>query len=465
MAIDVNALLLAGRCYGCLDPLIRRRVYAGLLCLTVRVDDPTATCNTPIDGCISCLSVHQLQFLQTQLLCTLAQIGDPTFVCDPPTVEPCLSCLDPAVQQTVITTLASQALTALDPTANTAPTAVLAAVSCLSCLSDQPLEARIAQLLVDLVTQVQPVSVPELLGRSDGRVTNAGLLAVQSAWWNQIVSVPPGPPTPTDPEVDDWADVRVPANGGTVSVATKAAVTVFMLAIKAAGIRTKIRRLNTYAGDQLAAAAVALIRDDLATGTPTGTSADVMANYVGGDYVENAGLTGNGNPGSDKSARTPQAFGLIPSANDVHYASWSNTASAGLTQFGVINTLDKQCITNLSNGGNVNAVLGDTTNPNFYATYADASNGKGLYLANRPSSAAVKGYRNGVLRATSVSTAGTLPTTLNYNATALNNNAVTQSANTRTWLGYSIGLGLTDADVTALYNAWATLQTSLGRVV
>src|SRR5688572_24188883 len=89
-----------------------------------------------------------------------------------------------------------------------------------------------------------------------------------------------------DPEVLDWVD-RVVANGGSVSQSTKDAANTFMVSIKAAGVRSKIYRLNLYAGTGFAACKTPLIKD-------IGDAVDTTVNFVSGDYSESTGLTGDG---------------------------------------------------------------------------------------------------------------------------------------------------------------------------
>src|SRR5437867_3785750 len=96
-----------------------------------------------------------------------------------------------------------------------------------------------------------------------------------------------------DSEVVDWI-ARVIANGGTVSTATKNATNTFMLSIKAVpGLRAKLLHLNLFAGDQVAAALVPLIKD-------IGSSVDTANLNGGGGYAESTGIyLGSGSGAGD----------------------------------------------------------------------------------------------------------------------------------------------------------------------
>ena len=83
--------------------------------------------------------------------------------------------------------------------------------------------------------------------------------AIGTAYGEDMTFTTPIAPC-SDSEVDDWA-TRIIANGGTVSADTLAAACEFMTAIKAAGLRSKMFRVNLFAGDQFAAALVPLIKD------------------------------------------------------------------------------------------------------------------------------------------------------------------------------------------------------------
>src|SRR6478736_153668 len=98
-----------------------------------------------------------------------------------------------------------------------------------------------------------------------------------------------------------WA-IAVLAAGGTYSVSTLAAVSNFCVSAKAASLWTKLNRVNLFCGDQLAAALVPLK-------VGGGSATDTNVNFVGGDYTEATGLTGNG---TTKYLRTGHVLTSLP---------------------------------------------------------------------------------------------------------------------------------------------------------
>ncbi|HEU4344040.1 MAG TPA: hypothetical protein VFU31_20995 [Candidatus Binatia bacterium] len=204
MPIDINALLLQGRCYGCLSPLDRRRVYAAILCEIVRTNDSEFDCDSLSDGCVACLQPVKQAFLQVQLLCLLNQVDDPTFDCDPATLlanDPCLACLDSSTLLTLITTMAANALLAENPAAETDPNVLLVDHPCLACLDGRFLETRISLLLAAWLEQFQAVNIAALVAQCDcvALAVPGGqkmpLLPLQALQWAPVSE---SPPTPVD---------------------------------------------------------------------------------------------------------------------------------------------------------------------------------------------------------------------------------------------------------------------------
>lgn len=473
MAIDVNAVLQAGRCYGCTDPLIRRRLFGAILCQIVRVDDPSFQCGNNLfaTGCVSCLPIERLWFLQTKLLCLLAQIGTPGLDCTPAALvadEPCVACGDPAVVQTLITTLASQALAGLDAAADLDPSAILGQAPCIACLSGQPLEVAITQLLVAWLTQTQPPDVPALVDDCSCLATavmNPPLIQ-QAVLISQMVTPPPV--GCSDEEVDGWV-TRAAANTGNVSAATAEAACQFMTAIKAvSGLRAKIKRLNLFAGDDythgigmfnFGAVQVPLIKD-------VGSLLDESLNSdtANSTYAENVGIRFNTGTGFNTNIDASVSF----TVNDFHYGIYSLEANAQVTNgTGGISAPDPAnhaAFMRINAAGTTLGVIGSFASANNYASGVDVS-GKGLYLMTRASAANVQLYREGVIFATSVNTAGALPTapTGSLVIMYLQNQGVPQDLMIKTVGGYTIGTGLTAADQLALYNAFRAFQVALGR--
>jgi hypothetical protein len=99
------------------------------------------------------------------------------------------------------------------------------------------------------------------------------------------------------PEANAWRTAVV-ANGGSVSASTMRAVSKFCADIDAAGIRDRFYRLNLFAGTGLNACLVPLYRGQSRTGTQYGNATDTNNNFVSGDYSEVVGLNANGSVGS-----------------------------------------------------------------------------------------------------------------------------------------------------------------------
>ncbi len=259
-----------------------------------------------------------------------------------------------------------------------------------------------------------------------------------------------------DPEVSDWV-TRVIANGGSVSASTQTAANTFMLALKAANIRTLILRLNLYAGTGLNAARTPFIKD-------YGPAVDVLTNFGAGNYSEATGLTGNGTTMYNDTGV------VLTDLNDhgpdsVSYALYSRAPSAAAA-------LDMGSFTSGSNFTYLSiADLGSTLfamqDSNNQASAADAV-GTGLYLGTRNSAVDMKIYRNGAQIATTA-TPGIGPVGINitriYVHAANNGNANAFSFSSMVCGGYMMGNKFSAAQALALYTPWQAFQTALARQV
>lgn len=468
MAIDVNSLLEEGRCFACLDPVTLRRLYAALLCKIVRVGQPEFECGNNLfsDGCITCLPINKLRFLQTQLLCELAKLGNPVFNCEVDALvesEPCVACLDPAIVQKLETIITSKILVGLDAGADIEPSAIMADAPCLVCLYGQQLEVAITSLLIAWLEQSTTVDVAALLDSCDCKVLSspAGPLLPEVAILGAILSAPP--PPACDAEVENWADVRVPAAGGTVSASTRQAACDFMAAITAAGLRSKILRLNLFAGDQLAAAVVPLIIDaGGATDVPSPGSAAFGPDWF---YAENAGI---GRAGAVIVVGLSTGMDLstdLVTINDHHLCCYKRGT-----------TLEPTCPIGVIIGANAVHSHWPFSDGNSYwdagnqgtarVSAADAVR-QGLYLGVRTSASNIVLYRGGaVLATTGAGSGGGLPTSSPFVlCTNLNGNSQEHLSNTIRLAGYSVGFGMNAVEQLDYYNAWQAFQTALGRQV
>jgi len=251
-------------------------------------------------------------------------------------------------------------------------------------------------------------------------------------------------------EATSWADYAVPQNGGTVSAATKGYAATFIAALKTAGIRSKILRLNLYAGNQLAACCVPIIRD-------VGNWIDLKTGFVGGDYSEATGLTGN------TSSTKYLNCTIIPSTdlllNNVHIGYYNRSA---------VGEAGHPCGCHNSAGTNILRLLCSYSGTTYFAagaadiTVADV-NGRGLYLGVQDASER-RVYKAGTSINSSASIGGAMPPHAMY-FHALNQFGTAANSSARTLAGYTIGKALTGAEVTAFTNAWQAFQTSLSRQV
>ena len=257
-----------------------------------------------------------------------------------------------------------------------------------------------------------------------------------------------------DPDAAAWA-AAVTANSGTYSGTTLAAVDTFTKAAKASGYWTKLNRINLFAGDQLAACLVPLK-------VGGGNATDTNVNFVAGDYSEATGLTGNG---STKRLRT----GLIPSAsltlNDTHLAVYNRAANATGGQIGI----------GADDGVNFLQTYSPLSTGTFYSDQYNSSGSGGrvsgavvapyrLLVASRTAAAAHAIYKDGASVASSATSGGVLPAFELY-VFAANSSGTANQFTAMPFGAYSIGAGLTAADVTA-YNAhMQAFQQALGRQV
>lgn len=264
-------------------------------------------------------------------------------------------------------------------------------------------------------------------------------------------------PTSAQANAQAWADA-VTLNGGTFSQATLDAVAAFCVSALADGYWTKLLRINLFAGNQLAAAQVPLK-------VVAGNAVDTIVGYVESDYTEATGLTG----ATGKYLRT----GVIPSTmltlNNTHLSFYlrGSTAVSGIVM-GVSNSTDQRfSLMKIASAGSlgITSFAYNTTNGAGAVGSAVLNAAPwGLITGSRVSAVDHKTYLQGTMKETNAGSGGTLPTFEIY-FNAYNNGGAPGSANTEPMGAYSIGAGLTGADMTAFSAAMTTFQTALGRNV
>ncbi len=278
------------------------------------------------------------------------------------------------------------------------------------------------------------------------------------------------------PDAAAWA-TRVVANGGSVSGTTLSAVSKFCASIASAGIRDRFYRLNLFCGTGLSACLVPLYRGPSLGGTQFGNTTDTNNGpFVSGDYAEtgaSGGLTGNG---SSKYLVTGLTTAALPSLATGHLSSYAMTGFGASTAYGLVASFSSGFVgTNYygieANAGNVAGTMsgswGNIFTGRHQVTSANGA-GAGFVAASRISSEGNRLYRNGSQIGTT-NTATVIPAA-NDGAGFAVFASLAQSGSTAfvasVRMGaYSIGLGMTAAQVLSYYNAIQTFQTALSRNV
>lgn len=269
-------------------------------------------------------------------------------------------------------------------------------------------------------------------------------------------------PTTDTAEAVAWK-AAVISNGGTVSAGSYTAVNTFITSLYSNSLRSLIYRLNFYGGNQLAACAVPVIHDQ-------GGSLDILHNFVGGDYTEATGLTGNG---TTKYNGVDDAFNLnaFATINDLSFGTYIRTdAQDPQFSIGARESLDQskravfqvrftddntyiQCGDNGSAGG-------------ARVVFADGAGAKGLYHASRTASNSLVVYKNGSNAGSTATPGGSLPGCLFYVHAAgneLNVNPIQPTA--KSLGGYFVAKGMNATQAGNFYTIWQTLMTAFGRNV
>jgi len=272
------------------------------------------------------------------------------------------------------------------------------------------------------------------------------------------------------PEALAWAS-RVVAEGGSVGTSLPA-VSEFCRSIDAAGIRSKIWRLNLFCGGPsgtvsgLNACLVPLYRGPSPTGTQYGFSIDDnQGPFDTGDYAErgtNGGLKGNG---STKHLNTGFEQSLI-SLHDVHlstsFKELETSFDAERTLLGTITSVQGDfCV--------LRQAITSGNRQFFAATFtvsasAAGSSSESHVLGVRSSNIFTALYRSGSEVNTNTGTAATVvATSTPYFVFARNNNGTADTRTAARMRMYSIGQAIDETGAAAFANAVAAFNLSLGR--
>jgi hypothetical protein len=252
---------------------------------------------------------------------------------------------------------------------------------------------------------------------------------------------------------------RVRANSGNYTSLSVVANDTMLKMLKAASIRSQVKRMNTYTGLNLNAARTPLIND-------VGIASDDWINsWVAGDFSEATGATGDASAKYLDTGTTQLALYNLDSTNhSVSYGVYCRTAS-DLNQItmGVYNNTNYDYLY-VSNGSG-HSFFSMTDNAQ-QIDVADSA-GSGFYLGVRTSSSNGKLYKNGVQIGTSGSMGSQGQIAYKVYVHAVNNiDSTTPVAPTsKTLAGYQLGINFDSTQQAALYAAWQRVQTILGRQV
>jgi hypothetical protein len=275
------------------------------------------------------------------------------------------------------------------------------------------------------------------------------------------------------PEAANWA-ARVVANGGTVGTSLPA-VSAFCSAIGAvAGLRACFTRLNLFCGGPSGTAAglnaclVPLYRSPVPGGAPLGGATDTNTGsvFVTADYTETGASGGLLGDGSTKYLNTGLNVDALAAAS-CHLAAYicgTQDITTGRALVGAMfNGVSDRYRLFLSQTGTpavnyfVQSELGKANNA--FSTLANANGG--LLLSSRTTASKLDLYDDGVATGTPNTTA-TAELTGATPFLVFARTGPTEFYNGR-MAGYSIGAGMSSAQVAAYSTAMLAFQTALGR--
>lgn len=261
------------------------------------------------------------------------------------------------------------------------------------------------------------------------------------------------------PDVLSWTR-RASNNGGRFSYPTLLALQTFCESIDAAGLRSRMLRLNLMCGDNLNAALVPLYVAGSSTGDRLGNASDTNSNFVSGDYAESAGLLGNGSTKSLDTGFSLNTAGIVTTGHMSFYTNAGNPGAerslmgcldAGFSQFFVLGVNAAQ--TGYENywGGTLNIGAGPL------------ASGAALVIGTRRSATAGQSFVN--TTASSVFTTSVTPADPGRSVFIFirNQGQTGVGSHNARCRGYSLGLSLTVAQANDYTSAMRAFATALGR--
>lgn len=244
------------------------------------------------------------------------------------------------------------------------------------------------------------------------------------------------------------------AGGGTISDRSLQHVDKFVRDCKETGVWSKLIEIMPLAGNELAAAKVKLKYQTAQNIT--------FVNFVGADYTEATGLTGDG---SLKYANLGYAANLL-STSSAHLSFYQRTDNA--------QTGNRSCV-GVLNAGATNAWFLGSLNPSIqvdgrlgllFTANSGAQMTKGFYHLDRSNSTTLTMFRNNAQIGTTGGdvSAATAPA-IDFYGWAWNFNGTPGGYNSVSSSFISIGYTMTAQERADFYNIVQTLQANLGRAV
>lgn len=258
-----------------------------------------------------------------------------------------------------------------------------------------------------------------------------------------------------NPETLDYRD-RVVAAGGTLSVATLDAVEKFVQDCKNGLIWGKLLEVGPFAGSNLNAALVKLVR-------PVGVAGSLTnVNFVSGDYNERGAGGGLAGDGATKYLNT--GFNLqthLPDACHLSFYLRDDVGGASnVIPIGAIDATHQYWVGALTPSAQFNARLGQTITANGTQPMS-----KGFYCASRAAVDSLALYRDGQLAATNNTAIAQARPNQNAFVFAYSNSGSAAGFLPGRCSFYSIGQALTAAETSVLHLAVRTLQQNLDRAI
>ncbi len=264
-----------------------------------------------------------------------------------------------------------------------------------------------------------------------------------------------------DPDTAAWA-LLASNNGGAVTERSFRAVDFLATAIRAAGLRDAMRRLNPCAGFNLAASLIPLYQT-------VGSTIDTNVNMLSTDYAEHLGWSTDGfskwiNTGYIPSEATGGLYVYLRTALAQDSTGRTPLGSSGGT-LGVFRITQNRGASGANVAGAVNSFWGGSS-----AQISCVKNSGGMvpggWHAVRRGATDLEMYSHGVSVATqseSITPASNGVTLGVMAGNTISTPAFCGAGNIAA--GYSVDTGLTSPDVATFNDIWETFQTMMGRAV